>query len=295
MKDLTRRQLGAAAGASLLASGGLAKAAQTGTITAGEVVRRIQQNLGMPWDFTSRRDTFKQGGPDSVVRGIASSFGGDLRVCQRALAQGLNMLIVHEPTFYSDQDIIPWVKGDPVYEAKRKWMNDNNFVVWRTHDNWHARVAGGDGIQVGWDNGTGWVKYREPGPMRGAPRIYVLPPTTLGGVARELATTLKSHSIRVIGDLNQPVTRVGRGGHQLADNVAAATNVDCIIVSEAREFDSHEYLRDSVLSGERKGVIIISHVTGEDMGMLEMAQWLPKLVPEVPIKFVSTDDAFWTV
>jgi putative NIF3 family GTP cyclohydrolase 1 type 2 len=294
MKTLTRRQLGAIAGGGLFAAADLTNApAQTGTITAGEVVDRIQKNIGFPWDFSSRRDTFKQGGPGAVVRGIASSFGGDLRVCQRALALGLNMLIVHEPTFYSDQDIIPWVKSDPVYEAKRAWMNKNNFVVWRTHDNWHARNP--DGIQTGWDNGTGWAKYRVPGPLRGAPRMYKLPPTTLGGVANELATTLKTHSIRVIGDLNQPVSVVGRGGHQLVDNIIASTACDCIIVSEAREFDSHEYLRDSVISGERKGVVIISHVTGEDMGMLEMERWLTPLVPEVPIRFVSTDDAFWTV
>ena len=33
----------------------------------------------------------------------------------------------------------------------------------------------------------------------------------------------------------------------------ALPDVDCVIVSEAREYDSHEYLRDVVLSGEKKG------------------------------------------
>ena len=122
-----------------------------------------------------------------------------------------------------------------------------------------------------------------------------LPATTLADLARYVARTLDTKSLRMIGDPNLPVTLVGRGGHQLQDNVTAETNVDCIIVSEAREFDSHEYLRDSVLSGERKGVIIISHVTGEDEGMHEMEKWLRPMVPEVPIRFMTTDDAYWTV
>ena len=293
MENMTRRQLGLVTGAAMLTQAGLARAqAGGGTITAGEVVARIQKAMS-PWQ-TTYRDTFKCGGPDSIVKGIGTSFGGDLRVLQRCQAAGLNMLIVHEPTFYSDLDIIPWVKGDPVYEAKRAWMEKNNMVVWRTHDNWHARKPA-DGIQTGWDENMGWDKYRMPGEMRVAPRVYKLPPTTLKGVAVELATKLKAQSIRLIGDPNLPVTLVGKGGHQLQDNVTAPDDVDCIIVSEAREFDSHEYLRDSVLSGERKGVIIIAHVTGEDEGMHEMEKWLRPKVTEVPIRFISTDDAYWTV
>lgn len=288
MNTLTRRQVAMMAGAGLLAPASLTRAAaQTATLTAGEVVARIHKNL--PGWQTTRRDTFKTGGPDSVVRGIASSFGGDLRVLQRSLAAGLNMVIVHEPTFYSDLDVIGWVKDDPLYKLKREWMDRNNVVVWRTHDNWHARKP--DGIRTGWERGIGWDKYVVPGNAR----IYKIPPTTLGALARYIATTLKSHSLRVMGDPNLPVSVVARGGHQLQDNVTATTDCDCLLISETREYDSYEYLRDSLISGERKSAIIIAHVTGEDEGMREMERWLTPLVPEVPVRFMSTDDAYWTV
>jgi putative NIF3 family GTP cyclohydrolase 1 type 2 len=277
------------AGAALLASTAVARAATGKSLKAGDIVERIKTKLGHPWEVTNR-DTFKCGGPDSDVYGIATSFGGDLRVLQRSQAQGLNMLIVHEPTFYSDLDVLNWVKDDPVYTAKRKWMEANNMVVWRTHDNWHARKPY-DGIRAGWERGIGWEKYLVPGNAR----VYKIPPTTLGGLAKYIATTLKSHSLRVIGDPNLPVTVVARGGHQLADNVAATGQSDVLLISETREYDSYEYLRDSVISGERKGIIIISHVTGEDTGMEEMVRYLKPMVKEIPIKFVSTDDAYWTV
>ena len=42
-------------------------------MTAGEVVDRIKKNLGVPWRDTTYRDTFKSGGPDTLVRGIATT------------------------------------------------------------------------------------------------------------------------------------------------------------------------------------------------------------------------------
>ena len=291
MTDLTRRNMGLLAGAGLLAASVQSPArAQTGTITAGEVVERIKKAIGHPWENTNR-DTFKHGGPDSVVHGIASSFGGDLRVLQRSQAQGLNMLIVHEPTFYSDLDVINWIEDDPMYKFKREWLTRNNMVVWRTHDNWHARKPE-DGIRLGWEAGVGWDKYVVPGP---GGRVYKIPPTTLQGLAKYLQDKIGAHCMRVIGDPYLPVSIVAHGGHQLADNVKATSNADCLLIGETREYDSFEYLRDSVITGERKSVIIISHCANENEGMREMVRYLTPLVSEVPIKFVPTDDAFWTV
>ena len=69
------------AGASL-AAGKLARA-QQGRLTAGEVVDRIKKNIGVPWNDSTYRDTFKIGGPDSPVAGICSSFEANLSVLQR--------------------------------------------------------------------------------------------------------------------------------------------------------------------------------------------------------------------
>src|SRR5580692_7314440 len=99
MSTLTRRHFAQMASAGLAA--GSLMGAQQGKLTAGEVVDRIKKNLGVPWpaDDPTFRDTFKIAGPDTVVTGIATSFGGNLRVLQLAQKAGLNMIIVHEPTF----------------------------------------------------------------------------------------------------------------------------------------------------------------------------------------------------
>ena len=293
MPKLSRREFVSMAGAMLVA-GKLAKA-QQGKLTAGEVVDRIRknivQNTGAPWGNNSFRDTFKVGTPDMPVTGIATSFGGNFRVMDLADKAGLNFLIVHEPTFYSDADVIAWVKDDPMYKFKLNWATRRNMIVWRIHDHWHAYKP--DGIQTGWDRAIGWNQYL----VEGSTTHWKLPPTTLQALARYIATTLNSRSVRIIGDPNLPVSNVARGGHQLDQNMKAMqiAGVDCILVSEAREYDSFEYARDTILAGQEKGAIFISHCAGEDEGMHYFADWLKPLVPEVPIQWVPTTDEYWTV
>ena len=287
MSKLSRRQFVQVTGAGLVASS--VGFAQQAALTAGEVVSRIRKNLGIPWDYGTYRDNFKIGGPETVVSGIATSFGANLRVLQLANKAAMNMVIVHEPTFYSDGDRIDLVKNDPLYKAKLEWADLNNIVVWRIHDHWHRRKP--DGIATGWVRGMDWEKYEIDGSLRD----FRIPETTLGELAREIARKLDTRSVRVIGDPSTRVSLVSRGGHQLPQNMAMMPKVDCILVSETREYDSFEYARDMVLTGARKGAIFISHTSGEDFGMQEMERWLKPFVPEVPIKFIPTTDEFWTV
>jgi putative NIF3 family GTP cyclohydrolase 1 type 2 len=287
MSMLSRRHFAQIAGASLITNK-LAWAVN-GKLTAREVVTRIKKNIGIPWDYSTYRDTFKIGSPEAVVFGIATSFGANLRVLQLANQAGMNMVIVHEPTFYSDGDRIDLVKDDPLYKMKLEWANLNGLVVWRIHDHWHAHKP--DGIATGWNKGMGWEQYQ----INGSQRDFKIPETTLGELAREVARKLDTMSVRVIGDAATKVTLVSRGGHGLTQNMAALPKADCILVSETREYDSFEYVRDMVLSGARKGAIFISHSSGEDLGMEEFARWLRPFVTEVPIRFIPTTDELWTV
>lgn len=263
--------------------------AQKGKLTAGEVVDRIKKNLGT-WNDKTFRDSFKIGGLDSPVNGIATSFGGNFRVMQLADKAGLNMMIVHEPTFYSDADVIDWVKGDPMYKFKIDWATHHNLVVWRIHDAAHSHKP--DFITTGYNKALGWPHVEGTD----AKRPWIVPPTTLDGVAKYVARTLNTRSVRVIGDPNLPVTKVASGGHGLGQVMAAIqSEAECILVSETREYDSFEYVRDTISAGAKKGAIFISHQSGEDEGMREFASWVTPLVPEIPVQYIPTTDEYWTV
>jgi len=286
MSNFTRRQFAQIAGYGL-AAGELVTSpsyAQQGKLTAGEVVQRIMKNKGMPWITTGFRDTFKIGGPDQIVTGISTSFGGNLSVLQNSLKAGLNMLISHEPTFWTDGDVIGRVQDDPLYRYKVEWAKKNNMIVWRDHDNVHSMKP--DLIFVGWTTAMGWDAYRDGSNAQ----AYTIPPTTLSELAKYTMKQLKLRSVRVIGDPKLPVTKVALGrGMNLPEQA------DVKISSDVREWDSYEYARDTVYSGRKKGLLVISHQAFEDTGMQAFARFLKPLVPEVPVQYVPTECFFWSV
>src|SRR4051794_16001717 len=93
-----RRFLLASASASTLMA-----APQQGTLTARAVIERIQKQVGVPWRAQTV-DTIKAGSPETPVTGIATTFMATFDVLQRAAAAGKNLVITHEPTFYSHED-----------------------------------------------------------------------------------------------------------------------------------------------------------------------------------------------
>ena len=110
------------------------------------MIERIQKNLGVPWR-TPTVDTLKAGGPDTPVQGIATTMMATFDVVQRAAKAGRNFVITHEPTFYNHEDTTSAFAADPVYTAKRAFLETHRMAVLRFHDNWHARRP--DGIRTG--------------------------------------------------------------------------------------------------------------------------------------------------
>jgi len=58
-----------------------------GRLTAREVIERVKQHLGVPWNEKTYRDVFHAGDPDGTVHGMASTFMSNLDVLQRANAK----------------------------------------------------------------------------------------------------------------------------------------------------------------------------------------------------------------
>ncbi len=260
-------------------------------MTAGEVVDRIKKNLGGPWRDATYRDTFKFGGPETVVTGIATSAFVTIEVIRKASAAGLNMIIPHEDTFWNDRDDVAVVGGDPLYPTKVTLMRTHNIVVFRIHDHMHAQRPDftyvGSAREIGLD-----TKYETaPGSHR-----FVIPETTLGALAAEVKTRSGARALRVVGDPNAKVSRIQLGVGYATPAVNNA-DVDVLISGEQQEadgaFDSPEYVLDAATLGMPKGWIMLGHVISEEAGMLEMAQWIKGFVPEVPVQLVRAGEPFW--
>ncbi len=260
-------------------------------LTAGQVIDRIKANLGIPWREQTV-DRIIAGSPETPVRGIATTMMATLDVMQRAAAAGRNMVITHEPTFYSHQDTIDQLKEDPTYRFKLDFIRKNNMVSFHFHDHWHGRRP--DGINAGMVRELAWEKFAD----EQNPRLFTFPATPLSKFVADMKSKLKIGSLRVVGDPRMSVKRAiaswGNVSQFPGIPFLARPDVDVLILGETREWEVVEYAQDMISSGLQKALIILGHVVSEQAGMKLCADWLQPLIPEVPVQFIPAAEPYWS-
>jgi putative NIF3 family GTP cyclohydrolase 1 type 2 len=266
--------------------------AQHNRPTAREVVAAIQKNIGIPWNSDSV-DTFKAGNPDIPVTGVAVTMMATLDVLERAAAKRENLIITHEPTFFDHLDKPAGLEeSDPVWKAKRTFIENHGLVVWRFHDHWHLRRP--DGILSGVTHTLNWEKYHSAA----NPNFFTIPETTVEKLAGYVADRLDSPVVRVVGNREMRVTRValspGAAGFRRETRALASDDVQVLLVGETREWETVEYVADAISAGDQKALIIIGHVPSEQPGMEECARWLTTFLKDIPVDFVPTVQPFWS-
>lgn len=235
-------------------------------------------------------DTFKSGDPTQEVTGIVTTFLASYEVIQHAIELGANLIITHEPTYYNHLDEVDWLEDDPVYEAKRQLIEENNVVIWRFHDYWHMHRP--DGILTGTVRDLGWEDYVDAK----TPAIYNIPAMALQDLALLFKERLGIRAVRVVGDLETVCRRVGLmlgamgGGPQI--NFLRLEDLDVIVCGEVREWEITEYVRDAVAQGKMKALIVLGHANSEEAGMKWLVEWLRPRFPGVEITHVGVGDPF---
>jgi putative NIF3 family GTP cyclohydrolase 1 type 2 len=288
-ESITRRL---AIGAGLAAT--IVRSQQTrASLSVGAVIDRIKTQVGVPWrDQTV--DKIIAGSADTPVSGIATTMMATLRVLQKAAADGSNLVITHEPTFYSHQDAVDQLKDDATYQFKLDFLGKNNMSVFHFHDHWHARHP--DGIATGMARELGWEKNADPQ----NPRLFSFAPAKpLAAFAREIQSKLGGiRTMRVLGDPRLSVERAIASWGYVSQfpgiPLFARPDIDVMIVGETREWEVVEYAQDSIDSGKKKALIVLGHVVSEQAGMKYCADWLKQFIPEVPIQFIPAAEPFWS-
>jgi hypothetical protein len=312
---MSRRAFGQGVGATMLLNGGLARALAEAPerLTAEQVVQRILDKVasdGIAWPSAFRwkpADGFKYGDPATPVTGIVFTFQATFDVLKKAVQAKKNLVISHERMFWEQLDEAGTLKHDtrfepagspetePVILAKRRYCEENGLVVWRFHD--HQHMLKPDPIMSGLTAKLGWQDYTVPvqGQMIGF--AYAIPEAPLKDVARHVARSLDSRSVRVIGDPNLLVKRVGLGAHKLIEILKPLQTYDVVLMSEPQDCDAFPYLRDGISLGlpHPKGLIAINHERFEEWAEESAPAWLKPLVPEVPIEFISAGDPYWVL
>jgi putative NIF3 family GTP cyclohydrolase 1 type 2 len=267
-------------------------AAQGSRLTAQAVIDRIQKNVGIPWS-TPTVDTFKAGDPNTPVTGIAVTMMATFDVIQRAAVSGKNLVITHEPTFYSHLDKTADLEQqhDAVLAGKQAFLRDHHMVVWRFHDHWHRRTP--DGIQFGMTHALGWEKFQDPSNAH----LFAIPETTLDNLAASVKHKLGIVAMRVVGDPNMKLTKVamlpGAGGSASQIRMLERDDVEALLIGEVPEWETVEYAADAATEHKHKALLLLTHIPSEQAGMEECARWLKTFISEVPVEFVPARQPFW--
>jgi putative NIF3 family GTP cyclohydrolase 1 type 2 len=278
------------ASCSYLATPALAETSASGLL-AGEVVERIKANLGVPWKVGE--DGFKTGDDASVIRGVTVTLFPTYEVLQQAARSGNNLIVCHEPLFYTgvaDEG----AESDPVLLAKRQLIEEAQLVVYRFHDNIHRMQP--DGIHRGLVEQLQWSPFLEG--EKETNERFVMPEATVGEFAARLAKQLDTDSIRVLGRPSMRFTNVGlsAGACWSKDQIKLLRrdDVQVLVIGESREWQTVEYVRDAIDSGQEKALVILGHAVSEEAGMKWCADWLKSFINKVPVAHVPSGEPYWT-
>src|ERR1700753_287345 len=242
-------------------------------VTAQEVVDAIKGHVGVEWREKTV-DTFKTGDPNTPVTGVAVTMMATLDVLQRAVANGDNMVITHEPIFFNHMLEQPegMDASDAVWTAKREFIEKHHLVIWKFHDHWHMRKP--DGMQEGRVLKLGWEKYWKPEDQG----VLVIPEMTLAELASYVAKKLDAPAVRVVGDPKMKVTKIGLNpgytGFTRETKALERGDVEVLLAGESREWETAEYVADAVTEGKKKALIVIGHIPSEQAGMEGCAEWV---------------------
>ena len=261
-----------------------------GALRAGQVIDRIKENVGIPWrDKTV--DNIIAGSLNTPVKGVAVTMMATLDVIQRSAAAGMNMVITHEPTFYSHQDNVSDLTKNATYQYKLNFLRENDMVVFHFHDHWHGRRP--DGIATGMVRELGWESNADSQ----NPRLFIFPKTPLARFAKQIQSRLKIRTMRIVGDPDLPVSRVMASWGNLSRMPGipwlAQPDVDVLIIGETNEWELVEYTQDIITLGKKKALILLGHMLSEQAGMKYCAEWLKSFITEVPIEFIQAPEPYW--
>jgi putative NIF3 family GTP cyclohydrolase 1 type 2 len=226
-------------------------------------------------------------------------------VIRKAIALGANMIITHEPTYFTGSDKTEWLRDDPVYASKKRLIEENGLVIWRCHDRMHFAYP--DGIYEGLLRELGWEEYRRA--EKDADGLfkaftedhYTIPETTLGALAAFFKEKLGVGAVRIIGRPEMACRRVGilvgggslgLGREEMPAQFMHVKDLDVLVCGEITEWTLCAYVNDAQLLGFNKGIIIVGHERSEEAGMKHMAGWLAPLLGPLPVTFVDAEEPF---
>jgi len=230
------------------------------------------------------------GDPETAVSGIGTAWLPYRETCERAVRDGVNVLVVHEPTFYTHWDLdekspdlfAASAAGRKAYleavEEKKRWIRANGLVVIRCHD--VLDKVGGWGVPFAFGEALG---FRKEDVVRSRPyyNVYRIVPRPAVEVARAIAAKLagfRQPGVAFYGDRARVVGTVGVGAGCYSDPVEFMDLAPDLFISLddiVRTWTQTVFARDT-----GHPLVVINHGASEEAGVRALSAFLKKAYPE---------------
>ncbi|MGC9318437.1 MAG: Nif3-like dinuclear metal center hexameric protein [Armatimonadota bacterium] len=233
---------------------------------------------------------FRWGDPEVEVSGVLVAFMPTVEAIERCAAEGCNLLVAHELLHMP----YPW-RGQGL-ERHLTWrVNRRRIGLLARHGITLFRAHGTlDRFCVLEDFAT-LLGLTEPVYDDGRVRIHEIERVPLGELVERVKASTGLDAVRVSGELETPVSRVGLpwGGTGLSVNASFINSViehhpDVLIAGESDEY-AMRMIRDCDVT-----LIETGHAVSEEPGLEHFARHLAESFPEVRVVFHRSEPG-WRV
>ena len=270
--------------------GSLIKKQESGNLTAADLNTFLRSLVEVNEPSV---DKIIVGNPEIEISKIGTAWMPYWDTLKKARKEGINTMVVHEPTFYTHYDLDA-SHGDYLSApdfgkekylsqvlAKKKWIKDNEMVIIRCHD--VLDKIEGYGIPFALGHGLG-LKDAKIVRSKSYYNVYEITPSKAVDVAKYIAEKLKSvgqPGVAFYGDENYEVKTIGLGTGCICNPLQFMDLDPDLFI--AIDDSINTWTQTTYAEDTGKPLVVINHGTSEEFGMRELSQQLKISLPNYEI------------
>ncbi|MFX0099095.1 MAG: Nif3-like dinuclear metal center hexameric protein [Candidatus Hodarchaeota archaeon] len=241
------------------------------------------------WNRTC--DEFLCGDPETEVKGVAVAWMTSFSNLKKAHELGCNLFITHEALYagfgneygvYSAHNVL--LEEDDPWVEKGKWLEEKGMVVFRCHDVWDDFPE--IGIHGAWAKFLGFTG--KPAKLVKFYEVHEVEARLFGDIVNQVLEHVKDigqEAVLYMGDLDDEVSSVAFGTGAITNyRVMHQLGADVLILTDDG-MNFCEVCHWAEDTGNK--LIIVNHATAEEPGMRQLAGYLQKEFPSVPVKAIE--------
>ena len=237
-------------------------------------VREINEHFLSRADWIDREKTVDRiilGDPEKEIRRVLVTWISSFAAVRAAVEGGFDMLMTHEPTFWTHRNEHENMDTTDLARAKKRFAEDRGLAILRNHDVWDRFP----GVGIPW----AWGRFLELGER---PTVihkdrfqhrYDIAPVRLDELASRIAAktaAIGEPLVQVKGDGGMVVSKVGIGTG-CCDRIDAYREIGCD-VSVVCDDGSAWWSMIQRAADDGHPVIRVNHGTSEEPGMVTLTQ-----------------------